>query len=117
MIISNHIDEPYLLAQDDILHDYINQGGVIFTLVEKSLPWLNCVSNWKRSSISLKDRALEVKATDNGLFENIKVKDLEIASNKDVDLMTDLEAAVVTVSPVHNAEPEESEESEESAEE
>ncbi|MDG0842143.1 hypothetical protein M4L39_01735 [Staphylococcus equorum] len=77
VIISNHIDEPYLLAHDDILTDYINQGGVIFTLVEKSLPWLNCVSSWERSPIPLKDRALEVKATDNGLFENIKVKDLE----------------------------------------
>ena len=60
---------------------------------------------------------IELDVGDMRVGDTIKVKDLEIASNKDVDLMTDLEAAVVTVSPVHNAEPEESEESEESAEE
>ncbi|HLR20348.1 MAG TPA: hypothetical protein VK115_10675 [Staphylococcus sp.] len=77
VIISNHVDESYLVAHDNILKDYINQGGVIFSLVEKSLPWLTYVSNWKRSTISLKDRSLEIKATDNGLFEGVKTKDLE----------------------------------------
>ena len=52
---------------------------------------------------------IELDVGDMRVGDTIKVKDLEIASNKDVD--------VVTVSPVHNAEPEESEESEESAEE
>lgn len=35
--------------------------------------------------------------------ESVKVKDLPIASNKDIDLMTDLEMAVVTVLEAHNA--------------
>ena len=36
VIISNHIDEPFLLAHDDILTDYINQGGV--NRIGKGLP-------------------------------------------------------------------------------
>lgn len=35
--------------------------------------------------------------------ESVKVKDLPIASNKDIDLMTDLEMIVVTVLEAHNA--------------
>lgn len=35
--------------------------------------------------------------------ESVKVKDLPIASNKDIDLMTDLEMTVVTVLEEHNA--------------
>ena len=35
--------------------------------------------------------------------ESVKVKDLPIASNKDIDLMTDLEMTVVTVLEAHNA--------------
>lgn len=34
--------------------------------------------------------------------ESVKVKDLPIASNKDIDLMTDLEMTVVTVLEAHN---------------
>lgn len=35
--------------------------------------------------------------------ESVKVKDLPIASSKDIDLMTDLEMTVVTVLEAHNA--------------
>lgn len=35
--------------------------------------------------------------------ESVKVKDLPIASNKDIDLMTDLEMTVITVLEAHNA--------------
>ena len=35
--------------------------------------------------------------------ESVQVKDLPIASNKDIDLMTDLEMTVVTVLEAHNA--------------
>ena len=41
--------------------------------------------------------------------DSIKVRDLAIASDKDVDLMADLDAVVVTVSPVKNAEASEAE--------
>ena len=42
--------------------------------------------------------------------ESVKVKDLPIASNKDIDLMTDLEMTVVTVLEAHNAAVDETEE-------
>ena len=41
--------------------------------------------------------------------DSIKVRDLAIASDKDVELMADLDAVVVTVSPVKNAEASEAE--------
>lgn len=45
---------------------------------------------------------IELDVGDMRLGDSIKVKDLDIASNKHVDLMTDREMVVVTVSPVHN---------------
>ncbi|MBB5263591.1 large subunit ribosomal protein L25 [Catenibacillus scindens] len=49
--------------------------------------------------------------------DSIKVKDLDIASNDKVDLLTDPEATIVTVTEVHNVVPEtESDEGEASAE-
>lgn len=38
--------------------------------------------------------------------DTIRVKDLDIAKNKDISLTTDLEAVVATVTPVHNVVPE-----------
>jgi large subunit ribosomal protein L25 len=38
--------------------------------------------------------------------DTVRVKDLEIAQNPEIDLITDPEAVVVTVAVVHNAEPE-----------
>ena len=40
--------------------------------------------------------------------DTIKVKELSIAADNEIDMLTDPELAVVTVSEVHNAEPEES---------
>ncbi|MGI6053566.1 MAG: 50S ribosomal protein L25 [Clostridium sp.] len=46
--------------------------------------------------------------------DTIRVKDLEIAKNREIDLLTDLEAVVATVTAVHNVVPEtETEEGEE----
>lgn len=42
--------------------------------------------------------------------DSIKVKDLDIARDQNIDLRTDPEAVVVTVSQVHNNVPEEKEE-------
>ena len=38
--------------------------------------------------------------------DSIKVRDLSIASDQDVELLTDLDAVVATVSAVHNSVPE-----------
>ncbi len=49
---------------------------------------------------------IEVNVGDMRVGDTIKVKDLDIASNKEIDLMTDLDAVVVTVSAVHNTDEE-----------
>lgn len=77
IIITNHIDEYYLLEHETILLSYLEQGGVIFCLAEKSLPWLKQIPEWKRSPIPLKDRELNIESTDNGLFEGVRTADLE----------------------------------------
>ena len=41
-----------------------------------------------------------------GVGDTIRVKDLEIAGNKDIDILTDLDTPVVTVTAVHNVVPE-----------
>ena len=49
---------------------------------------------------------VEVDVGDLKVGDSIKVRDLSIASDKDIDLMTDLDAVVATVSAVHNNIPE-----------
>ena len=78
----------------------------------------------------LQDELKEVayKALPSDLFDNIKVdvsgmkigdtlrvKDLEIAQNKNIHITTDLEAVIATVTPVHNVVPETETETEEAA--
>ena len=49
--------------------------------------------------------------------DTLRVKDLEIAQNKNIHITTDLEAVIATVTPVHNVVPETETEAEETAEE
>ena len=49
---------------------------------------------------------VEVDVGDLKVGDSLKVRDLSIASDKDIDLMTDLDAVVATVSAVHNNVPE-----------
>lgn len=50
---------------------------------------------------------IELDVGDMRVGDSIKVRDLAISSDKDVDLQTDLDAVVVTVYAVHNTEAEE----------
>ena len=59
---------------------------------------------------------IEVDVGDLHIGDSIKVKDLPIAQDKDVDVRTDLNATVVVVSEVHNVVPEEEPKEEEAAE-
>lgn len=56
---------------------------------------------------------IEINVGELKVGESIKVKDLPIYQNKDIDILTDPEATVVTIQEVHNA-PEADEEAEES---
>ena len=56
---------------------------------------------------------IEVDAGNLKVGDSIKVRDLSIASDQDVELLTDLDAVVATVSAVHNSVPETEEGAEE----
>jgi hypothetical protein len=77
LIISTHIDEYFMAEHDDQLQAYLNNGGVIFSLAEKGMDWLQQVPDWKRSPLPLKDREVHIKKTDHGFLENIQPKHLE----------------------------------------
>ena len=61
---------------------------------------------------ALVDR-VEIDAEALRIGQSVKVKDLSIAKNKEIDLITDPEATVVTLSDVHNAAVDEDSEAEE----
>ena len=50
-------------------------------------------------------------------MKTLRVKDLEIAKNKNIHITTDLESVIATVTPVHNVVPEAETETEDAAEE
>lgn len=76
IIITNLVEELFLLEHKAVLDDYLAQGGVIFSLTETSLPWLIGVSNWKRSPIPLKDREIIITEPEHPLFTGIDAYDL-----------------------------------------
>ena len=46
---------------------------------------------------------VQIDVGDMHVGDSIRLRDLPIASDKDIDLQTDLDAIIVTVSPVRNA--------------
>ena len=60
---------------------------------------------------------IKVDVTGMKIGDTLRVKDLEIAKNKNIHITTDPEAVVATVTPVHNVVPETETEAEETAEE
>lgn len=77
IIITNHVDEDYLVEHKQQLEDYLNQGGVIFSLTEISEPFIPNIGIWKRSPIPLKDREVRIINTEYPLFKNIEKEHLE----------------------------------------
>ncbi|MEQ6354568.1 hypothetical protein ABNX05_08075 [Lysinibacillus sp. M3] len=76
LIITNLVEEQFLLEHKDVLNQYLSQGGVIFSLTETSLPWLVGVPSWKRSPIPLKDREIIIKEPIHPLFAGIDAYDI-----------------------------------------
>lgn len=76
LIITNLVEEQFLLEHKNVLNQYLSQGGVIFSLTETSLPWLVGVPNWKRSPIPLKDREIIIKEPIHPLFAGIDAYDI-----------------------------------------
>ncbi|MFY0519401.1 hypothetical protein [Lysinibacillus sphaericus] len=76
LIITNLVEEQFLLEQKILLDQYLKQGGVIFSLTETSLPWLTGVPNWKRSPIPLKDREIIITEPMHPIFADIDAYDI-----------------------------------------
>ena len=87
-------------------HDKVTDGVVQLLLEEIA---------YKALPAALVEK-IEVDVGDMHIGDSIKVKDLPIAQDKDVDLRTDLNATVVVVSEVHNVVSEEEPKEEEAAE-
>ena len=87
-------------------HDKVTDGVVQLLLEEIA---------YKALPAALVEK-IEVDVGDMHIGDSIKVKDLPIAQDKDVDLRTDLNATVVVVSEVHNVVPEGEPKEEEAAE-
>ncbi|MGE7988221.1 hypothetical protein [Lysinibacillus fusiformis] len=76
LIITNLVEEKFLFEHKSLLEQYLQQGGVIFSLTEVSMPWLVGVPNWKRSPIPLKDREIMIKEANHPIFAGIDAYDL-----------------------------------------
>ena len=87
----------------------LNQDAVIAGVAQELLHEIA----YKALPAALIDK-VKIDVSSMQVGDTIRVKDLDIAKNKDIDIQTDLEAPVVTVTAVHNVvpEPEEAEETE-----
>ena len=76
IIITNFVEEAFLLENQTILKRYLDQRGVIFSQVENSLPWLPGCGKWVRSPIPIKDREFHYTEPVHQLFQGIDLYDL-----------------------------------------
>lgn len=94
------------VAEIEIIgHDEVSEGVLQVQLEEIA---------YKALPAALLDK-VEVDVSEMKIGDSIRVKDLAVAKNKDIDLITDLDAMIATVGAVHN-QVEETEASEEKAE-
>ena len=93
-LVSN--EKIHSVAEVILLNHNAVQDGVVQLL----LPEIS----YKALPAALVEK-VEIDVSRMHVGDSIKVKDLEIAKDKDIDLKTDPEAVVVTVSQVHNDTP------------
>ena len=96
------VAEVILLGQDDV------QAGVVQQMLQEV--------TYKALPADLVDK-IKVDVAGMKIGDTLRVKDLEIAKNKNIHITTDLEAVIATVTPVHNVVPETETEAVETAEE
>ena len=96
------VAEVILLGQDDV------QAGVVQQMLQEV--------TYKALPADLVDK-IKVDVAGMKIGDTLRVKDIEIAKNKNIHMTTDPEAVVETVTRVHNVVPETETEAEETAEE
>ena len=90
-------NEKSILPVSHIIHGVYDIDGVLKEVSYRALP------------AALVEK-VKVDVGEMEIGDTIRVKDLSIAKDKDVDILTDLEAVVATVTAVHNNVPETDEE-------
>ena len=95
------VAEVILLGQDDV------QAGVVQQMLQEV--------TYKALPADLVDK-IKVDVAGMKIGDTLRVKDLEIAKNKNIHITTDLEAVIATVTAVHNVVPETETEDTEAAE-
>ena len=103
------------LVSDEKVHsvaeiELVDHEKVVYGVLEQFLEEIQL----RALPAALVDK-IEINVGELKVGESIKVKDLPIYQNKDIDILTDPEATIVTIQEVHNA-PEADEEAEESTE-
>ena len=76
VIVTNFVEEAFLLEHKEIIENYLNDGGVLLSQTENFLPWLPGCGNWMRSPISLKDREIRLTEPVHPMFAGIDPYDL-----------------------------------------
>lgn len=76
IIITNYVEEKFLFEHRDKLLQYLEQGGVVFSLAETSLPWTPSIGKWRRSPIPIREREIIIKEPLHPLFERIDAYDI-----------------------------------------
>ena len=88
----------------------VNHEKVIGGIIQENLSEIS----YKALPAALIDK-VKIDVSNMHVGDVIRVKDLEIARNKDIDLLTNPEAVVVMMNVAHNTEPDDTEEKKEEA--
>lgn len=76
IIITNYVDEQFMMDNRKYLENYLAQGGVVFSFAEMSMSWLPNAPIWKRSSIAIKDREIILSEPIHPMFAGVDTYDL-----------------------------------------
>ena len=76
LIITNYVDEDFMISHRSILENYLEAGGVVFSLAEMSKSYLPNAPIWHRSPTAIKDREIILTEPVYPMFEGIDPYDL-----------------------------------------
>ena len=76
LIITNYVDEDFMISHRSILENYLEAGGVVFSLAEVSKSYLPNAPIWHRSPTAIKDREIFLTEPVYPMFEGIDPYDL-----------------------------------------
>lgn len=76
LIITNYVDEQFMVKHKALFEAYLDQGGVIFSFAEMDESYLPNAPIWHRSPTAIKDREIKIVDPTYPLFDGIDEYDL-----------------------------------------